>query len=93
MLHFLPGPIIGCLAFILYIANTILWLIPILIFSLLKALVPLSLWQKFFSYLLDQMASNWVLLNTWNQKLFTKTTTQRHRFRKTKNERLVLSDQ
>ena len=46
---------------------------PILVFSLLKALVPLNLWQKFFSYLLDQMASNWVLFNTLNQKLFTKT--------------------
>jgi 1-acyl-sn-glycerol-3-phosphate acyltransferase len=73
MLHFLPGPIIGCISFVLYIANTILWLIPILICSLLKALVPLRLWQKFFSYLLDQMASNWVLFNTLNQKLFTKT--------------------
>lgn len=73
MLHFLPSPIVGCLSFILYIANTLLWLLPILIFSLLKALVPLTFWQKIFSYLLDQMASNWVLLNTYNQKLFTKT--------------------
>jgi 1-acyl-sn-glycerol-3-phosphate acyltransferase len=73
MLHFLPGPIIGCLSVILYIVNTVLWLIPILICSLLKALVPLDLWQKLFSYLLDQMASNWVLFNTFIQKLFTKT--------------------
>ena len=73
MLHFLPGPVIGCISVILYIANTILWLIPILICSLLKALVPLSQWQKFFSYLLDQLASNWVLCNTFIQKLFTKT--------------------
>lgn len=71
MLNFLPSPIIGCLSLILYIANTILWLVPILICSLLKALVPLRFWQKFFSYLLDQMASNWVLFNTLNQKLFT----------------------
>lgn len=76
MLHFLPAPIIGCISFAIYIANTILWLIPILICSLLKALVPLKLWQTFFSYLLDQMASNWVLFNTFNQKLFTKTTFQ-----------------
>lgn len=73
MLHFLPGPVIGCISVILYIANTILWLIPILICSLLKALVPLSQWQKFFSYLLDQLASNWVLCNTFIQKVFTKT--------------------
>ena len=73
MLNFLPSAIIGGLSFIFYIVNTILWLIPILVFSLLKALVPLRSWQKVFSYLLDQMASNWVLLNTFNQKLFNKT--------------------
>lgn len=71
MLNFLPGPIIGSLSFIFYVVNTIFWLIPILICSLLKALVPLHFWQKLFSYLLDQMASNWVLVNTFNQKLFT----------------------
>jgi len=73
MLHFLPGPIIACFSVLLYLANTLLWLLPILIFSLLKALGPIPLWQKFFSYLLDQMASNWVLFNTFIQKLFTKT--------------------
>jgi 1-acyl-sn-glycerol-3-phosphate acyltransferase len=73
MLHFLPGPIIGCFSVILYIINTVLWLVPILVFSFLKAIGPLPLWQKFFSYLLDQMASNWVLFNTFIQKLFTKT--------------------
>ena len=73
MLHFLPGPIIACFSVLLYLANTLLWLLPILIFSLLKALGPIALWQKFFSYLLDQMASNWVLFNTFIQKLFTKT--------------------
>lgn len=73
MLHFLPKQFICCITFILYIVNTILWLIPIIIFSLLKALVPIGWWQKLFSYLLDQMASNWVLLNTLNQKLFINT--------------------
>jgi len=76
MLNFLPSVLIGCLSLLLYIVNTILWLVPILVFSILKALVPLALWQKFFSYLLDQMASNWVLFNTFNQKLFTKTKIQ-----------------
>ena len=72
MLNFLPGPIIGCFSLLLYIVNTVVWLIPIIVFSLLKALVPLTIWQKLFSYLLDQMASNWVLVNTFIQKLFTK---------------------
>ena len=72
MLSFLPAPLVGIFSFILYVINTLFWLIPIVIFSFLKALVPLKGWQTVFSYLLDQMASNWVQVNTWNQKLFTK---------------------
>jgi 1-acyl-sn-glycerol-3-phosphate acyltransferase len=87
MLNFLPSAIIGGLSFIFYIVNTILWLIPILVFSLLKALIPLRSWQKIFSYLLDQMASNWVLLNTFNQKLFNKTS-----FKVTGLEKLKMKD-
>jgi len=72
MLNFLPTPLIAILAFIFYGFNTVFWLIPILVFSLCKALIPFSFSQKIFSYLLDLMASNWVAVNTFNQKLFTK---------------------
>lgn len=73
MLSFLPAAITGLVSFLLYAINTLFWLMPIILFSLLKALVPLRGWQKVFSYLLDRMASNWVAINTINQKLFTKT--------------------
>lgn len=73
MFNFLPGPIIGLLSLTLYTINTVFWLVPILIFSLLKAIIPIDASRKIFSYLLDQMASNWVALNTVNQKLFTRT--------------------
>jgi 1-acyl-sn-glycerol-3-phosphate acyltransferase len=76
MLNFLPAKIIGFLSLILYILNTIFWLLPILIFALLKALIPLNFSQKIFSYLLDLMASNWVALNTLIQKLFTQVDIQ-----------------
>ena len=72
MLNFLPAPIIGFLSLTVYLINTLLWLAPILVFSLLKALFPFKWTQKVFSYLLDLMASNWVALNSVNQKLFTK---------------------
>jgi len=72
MLRFLPHTLIGFLSFIIYIINTIFWLLPIILFSFLKAIVPLKFSQKIFSYLLDQMASNWVACNTLNQKLFFK---------------------
>lgn len=71
MLNFLPSFIIGFFSFTLYCLNTVFWLIPILFFSLLKALMPFSFSQKIFSYLLDLMASSWVAVNTLNQKLFT----------------------
>lgn len=72
MLNFLPAPFLIIFSFSLYAINTVFWLIPILVFSLFKALIPLSFSQKIFSYLLDLMASNWVAVNTFNQKLFTK---------------------
>jgi 1-acyl-sn-glycerol-3-phosphate acyltransferase len=72
MLNFLPAPLILVLSFSIYAFNTIFWLLPILLFSLFKALIPLNFSQKIFSYLLDLMASNWVAVNTFNQKLFTK---------------------
>jgi len=71
MLNFLPAKLIGFLSFIIYALNTIFWLIPILVFSLFKAIIPINFSQKIFSYLLDLMASNWVAVNTFNQKLFT----------------------
>lgn len=73
MFSFLPATIIGKISFILYVVNTIVWLIPIVIFSLLKALIPLRLWRKAFSMLLDQMACNWVAVNTQIQIAFTTT--------------------
>lgn len=74
MLNFLPSLLIGLLSFSFYALNTLFWLIPIVVFSILKALLPFRYWQKLFSYLLDHMASNWVAVNTLNQKLFTKLT-------------------
>jgi len=72
MLRFLPHAIIGLFSFILYIINTVFWLIPIILFSFLKTIIPIKFFQKVFSYLLDKMASNWVACNTLNQKLFFK---------------------
>ncbi|GHF89093.1 acyltransferase [Thalassotalea marina] len=73
MLNFLPSPITGLLSFLFYTINTLFWLVPIIIFSILKALLPFDAWRTFFSYLLDRMASNWVALNTVNQKIFIPT--------------------
>ena len=73
MLSFLPGWLTGTLSFLVYVVNTLFWIIPILIFSLLKAILPIAPWQKAMSYLLDNSATGWVGVNTLNQKLFLST--------------------
>lgn len=71
MLNILPAPLLALFSFTFYTLNTFFWVIPIVIFSLFKALIPLNSSQKVFSYLLDLMASNWVAINILNQKIFT----------------------
>jgi 1-acyl-sn-glycerol-3-phosphate acyltransferase len=71
MLSFLPKPLIIVLSLSLYAINTIFWLIPIVIFSFLKAVLPFVWWRRLMNILLDQMASNWISVNTFNQQLFT----------------------
>ncbi len=87
MLSFLPTPLICVCSLILYCLNTLFWVIPIVIGSFLKALVPLKPWQKFFSYWLDQMASNWVAINTRIQDLFTRV-----EYKVTGLEKLTMND-
>ncbi|WP_286263504.1 acyltransferase [Thalassotalea atypica] len=72
MFSMLPAPIVASISFLLYVVNTLFWLAPIIIGSFLKAIVPLKGWQKFFSYWLDLMASNWVAVNTCIQNGFTR---------------------
>jgi 1-acyl-sn-glycerol-3-phosphate acyltransferase len=71
MLHLLPKSLKLLAALLLYFCNTLFWLMPILLFSLLKALIPLRAWRTLMSRFLDQMASNWVAINSVNQMLFT----------------------
>jgi 1-acyl-sn-glycerol-3-phosphate acyltransferase len=62
--------IIGCLAFLGYVLNTIFFTVPLVIFALLK-LIPLSFSQKILSYLIDGCATCWVKVNTFNQLLLS----------------------
>lgn len=65
--------LIGTVSFLLYFINTLFWVIPILVLSLLKFLVPLSLWQTWTSYLLDGCATLWVTCNNLNQNIMGST--------------------
>jgi 1-acyl-sn-glycerol-3-phosphate acyltransferase len=53
----------GCFAFICYLINTIFWVTPILMFSVVK-LIPVAIINKFCSYILDHCATNWISVNT-----------------------------
>ena len=65
--------LIGTVSFVLYFINTVFWVVPILLLSLLKFLIPLTLWQTWTSYLLDGCATMWVTCNTLNQNITTPT--------------------
>ena len=62
----------GSLAFVGYLLNTLVWVVPIVILAVLK-LLPVAPWQKMISYLLDGCASQWVRLNSVNQRFFSRT--------------------
>ncbi|MCM2678191.1 acyltransferase [Echinimonas agarilytica] len=72
MLSFLPGPFRGLLGMLLYIANTVFWVIPIFVFAVLKWIIPITFWRQWMSTAADVMASNWIMVNSWNQSLFLK---------------------
>ena len=68
MLHFING----CLSAFGYFVNTVFWVFPIVILSLLKV-IPIKQWQKFISFPLDGCATTWISINNINQNIFSRT--------------------
>lgn len=68
MLHFING----CLSAFGYFINTVFWVVPIIILSLLKV-IPIKAWQKFISFPLDGCATAWISINNINQNIFSRT--------------------
>ncbi|MDM8517092.1 acyltransferase [Desulfobacterales bacterium HSG16] len=62
----------GALCFTLYLVNTLFWAIPICFTALLKRLIPIKYFHKFFDIILNGCANNWILANNMNQRLFCK---------------------
>lgn len=63
--------IAGSLSVILYFLNTIFWVIPIMLLSVLK-LIPVPFWRRGLSHLLDGCATNWITINRLNQNIFSR---------------------
>jgi 1-acyl-sn-glycerol-3-phosphate acyltransferase len=59
----------GSIAFLCYLFNTIFWTIPILMFSIVK-LIPIGIFQKVCSYILDNCATAWISTNTIIEDIF-----------------------
>lgn len=89
VLHFING----CLSATGYFLNTIFWVVPIVILSLLKV-VPIKPWQKLVSFPLDGCASAWISINNVNQNIFSRTqfTTKGSEGLSTKEWYLVISN-
>ncbi|SEA69017.1 acyltransferase [Alkalimonas amylolytica] len=71
MLYFLPKPVRGVLALLLYALNTLFWFVPLLLLALLK-LLPVKRWQAWLTYLLDAIAVAWISMNNVTTRLFTR---------------------
>mgnify|MGYP000894753585 CR=1 FL=1 len=71
MLAFLPAPLIGIIALVLYIINTVLCVIPLYIVAFFKFIIPFDGWRKGCGRIINRMANIWIDVNNWNLS-FTK---------------------
>lgn len=70
MLSFLPHPIKGILSLALYVVNTICLTTPLILFSLLKFLIPVRRVVVLLDRLLIAIATLWIRINTLTSTLF-----------------------
>ncbi|GLP97571.1 acyltransferase [Paraferrimonas sedimenticola] len=61
-------PLIALFSFSLYTLNTLFWVVPILLFGLIK-LIPIRLLRKGCTLIIDAAAASWVKVNGWIQDL------------------------
>jgi 1-acyl-sn-glycerol-3-phosphate acyltransferase len=62
--YFLPRFLVGSISFILHVINTLFWVIPIFLFALLKAILPIKVIRKILDKGLNGSASSWVTFNS-----------------------------
>ena len=70
MLHFLPGPLKGCLSFLGYVLNTVFFTIPLILASLLKFVVPVRRFIVLLDKFLIGIATLWISINGLNSRVF-----------------------
>ncbi len=70
MLNFLPTPVKGSLAFLIYVINTLALALPLIAFSLFKFLLPFRVAVVFIDRCLIGIATLWIKINSLNTRLF-----------------------
>ena len=75
MVNALLHHIAGTISVIVYFFNTVLWSTPIFILAVFK-LIPIAIWRRFISYLLDACATAWISVNNLNQRISGRTSWQ-----------------
>lgn len=63
MLGFLPGPVRGGLALLLFTLNTVFWTGPLFLFHLLKLAIPHNGWRGFWGGLQNGIGTVWISFN------------------------------
>lgn len=60
MLAFLPAPVRGALAFLLFVLNTMFWCTPLYLVLLLKLAIPRPGWREYCARWLVRIAEAWI---------------------------------
>ena len=61
----IPAPILGALSLFLHTINTFFWFIPILLFAIIKLLLPLAIINRGCNHLLNFFAASWISVNSF----------------------------
>jgi 1-acyl-sn-glycerol-3-phosphate acyltransferase len=64
MLKFLRGPILGTIAAVLWVLNTLFWTSFFFVIALLKLVVPNKTWRYACTAILDDISSHWMSVNS-----------------------------
>lgn len=70
MFSFLPSPLKGAVSFLIYLINTILLTVPLILISLLKFIVPFQRVVVILDRILMGIAGLWIYINSVNTDLF-----------------------
>jgi 1-acyl-sn-glycerol-3-phosphate acyltransferase len=73
MLKSLPGSIRGALSFLLFLLNTVVWILPLLLLHFLKLILPRAGWRAFWARRQHRVGTVWTSFNNWTLRVLNPT--------------------